>query len=88
MFLVLSVVVLGYGWKRLDFDSTNDGDLRKLVKLKQALASIVDEEAIVPPVVCPTLIRSEYDVGPNPTAFRLSLDAERNQITRDRHAVC
>jgi hypothetical protein len=62
---------------------TNDGDLRKLVKLKEALGSIMDEEAIVPPVACPPLIRSEYEVGPNPTAFRLSLDAERNQITRD-----
>jgi len=24
VFLVLSVVVLGYGWKRLDFDNTVD----------------------------------------------------------------
>ena len=61
----------------------NDGDLGKLMKLKKALAVIMDEEAIVPPVACPPLIRSEFEVGPNPTAFRLSLDAERNQITRE-----
>ena len=52
-------------------------------QLRKALAVIMDEEAIVPPVACPPLIRSEFEVGPNPTAFRLSLDAERNQITRE-----
>jgi hypothetical protein len=60
---------------------SNDSNNAKLQKLKSTLKGIMQEEAIKPPVKKPPLIRTEYEIGPNPTAFRLSLDAERNQIT-------
>ena len=62
--------------------STTDGNPEKLAKLKAALATILKEEEKTPPVRKPPKIRSEYEVGPNTTRFRLSLDAERNEVTK------
>ena len=60
---------------------SNDSNNAKLQKLKSTLKGIMQEEVIKPPVKKPPLIRTECEIGPNPTAFRMSLGAERNQIT-------
>ena len=65
---------------------TSDSNAGKLNKLKAILGKIMAEELATPPTKKPPLIRSQYLKGPNPTAFRDSLDAERNQITRDKEA--
>jgi len=59
----------------------NDSSNEKLQNLKSTLKEMMLEEAKKSPTKRPPLIRCEYEVGPNPTRFRESLDVERNQIT-------
>ena len=79
--------VYGRKFKEGFLDSaTNDGNAEKLANLKKTLRTILNEEAKSPPVKTPPLMRSEYELGPNSTPFRRSLDAERNHKTRELEA--
>ena len=64
----------------------NDSCPKKLSKLKKELATVMADEAINPPIKKKPLVRSVYQAGVNPTAYRASLDAERNNITRQLEA--
>ena len=79
--------VYGRKFKEGCLDSaTNDGNPEKLANLKKTLRTILKEEAKHPPVKKPPPMRPEYELGPNSTPFRRSLDAERNHKTRELEA--
>jgi hypothetical protein len=79
--------VYGRKFKEGFLDSgTNDGNAGKLKKLLDAMKAVFADEAVNPPIKKPPLIRADYELGPNATAYRMTLDAERNQTTRGLEA--